>query len=877
VIIHTKYTGWHQHDFNVHAQAGATGPPGSVEGDRWTAHGADGADIAERNIDALLLHPNRSDVELRLRRGGFCPAAWGLCFDSFFSQAGEVFARLGSTSEQALSITIPRAIKRDGYPFDESFCPAWQNVSVLNKTSKQHDTHWVLGDACACGTAGAVTVALPGAPSAPPGCVTAVVQPHQTTPWLDIGALLPTLDHSTLNVVAGNYTLQLGVKEADGTIVKLGPQRNAWPPPALTCKANPKTDPYSISKYDISGMGACANNQILVGASIRSSRQTKDMEDDFRTLYRRMKNTTVHGRPPTEVAVFAFSFPRDWAHSHEHGGALGTQVVDTSATGWDTAVTDYNRILGLSSLEDGEWHPITTKFRYGCGPNRTTLQSCFDTPALPDEVARVFVLGDEIKLMRPEFCVGVTAEHSCFTKYSNTSMVDEHFHSWLVMNGVTAAQAGCASFAPQSCAYDASPDKSKINPALFFHSARFADFFGVFESSFFNLTSQLRALQKSTGRQPNTHTCANFPPGVVFKFPGLNRTRLRSWLPLVNLWVSGMRQGLFTLPFSEDYVFQSSCGSQQMFDLSVDVSRASVRPLGNLSAGGSPLSARTAPLHRLPGTATVPGRAMMQYVMSYFPGNTVDSQRRRFFGSLAHGVKWFHLYSFNSYATSGGDPGPDVTAEPGMYEGIRLETNALGMFDDIIAAGANGPQGAKAAMLFSATADIWLEGYGTSGAAKRSLYIAVRHAGIALDVVVEEDLLSEGRAAVAQYAVVYIADRRITTAAGTALTAWVNDGGTVLSALGGAMTNETNQPNLPVLRLLGIASAELDDSDDFIEYIKQVRKTRSWPRSWANFSRSQLHSHRSSWANLHILGQPNTFSAPGSALFASRRQCESGC
>ena len=35
----------------------------------------------------------------------------------------------------------------------------------------------------------------------------------------------------------------------------------------------------------------------------------------------------------------------------------------------------------------------------------------------------------------------------------------------------------------------------------------------------------------------------------------------------------------------------------------------------------------------------------------------------------------------------------------------------------------------------------------------------------------------------------------------------------------------------------------------------------SWPRSWANFSPLSLYSHRNAWANLHLLGQPNTFLA----------------
>jgi hypothetical protein len=42
----------------------------------------------------------------------------------------------------------------------------------------------------------------------------------------------------------------------------------------------------------------------------------------------------------------------------------------------------------------------------------------------------------------------------------------------------------------------------------------------------------------------------------------------------------------------------------------------------------------------------------------------------------------------------------------------------------------------------------------------------------------------------------------------------------------------------------------------------QVRKAPSWPRSWANFSSPlSLHSHWDAWANLHVLGQPDTFLA----------------
>jgi hypothetical protein len=51
----------------------------------------------------------------------------------------------------------------------------------------------------------------------------------------------------------------------------------------------------------------------------------------------------------------------------------------------------------------------------------------------------------------------------------------------------------------------------------------------------------------------------------------------------------------------------------------------------------------------------------------------------------------------------------------------------------------------------------------------------------------------------------------------------------------------------------------------------KVRKTPSWPRSWANSSLLQLYSHRNVRANLHLLGQPNSFLAQGRLPEAPRQ------
>jgi hypothetical protein len=137
----------------------------------------------------------------------------------------------------------------------------------------------------------------------------------------------------------------------------------------------------------------------------------------------------------------------------------------------------------------------------------------------------------------------------------------------------------------------------------------------------------------------------------------------------------------------------------------------------------------------MPGTATVPGKAIMQYVMTHDPGNTIKSQRRRFYASISHGVKWIDYFQLQTYATGGGD---FCDGYNGMYPAVLKEIREYGMFSDIVADGVPQAQGAKAAIVFSQTSDIYLDDFGTGAAAKRALYIAIRHAQIALDVVIEE-------------------------------------------------------------------------------------------------------------------------------------------
>jgi|EP01046_Picozoa_sp_COSAG06_P030715 hypothetical protein len=60
----------------------------------------------------------------------------------------------------------------------------------------------------------------------------------------------------------------------------------------------------------------------------------------------------------------------------------------------------------------------------------------------------------------------------------------------------------------------------------------------------------------------------------------------------------------------------------------------------------------------------------------------------------------------------------------------------------IIAKGAAQAQGAAVCILHSETDDVWFNGLEFSPAAKRTLYLALRHSQQAVDIVIEEDVIA---------------------------------------------------------------------------------------------------------------------------------------
>lgn len=93
-------------------------------------------------------------------------------------------------------------------------------------------------------------------------------------------------------------------------------------------------------------------------------------------------------------------------------------------------------------------------------------------------------------------------------------------------------------------------------------------------------------------------------------------------------------------------------------------------------------------------------------------------------------------------------------------------------------------------ILHSETDDIWFNGLQFGPAAKRALYLALRHSQLAVDIVIEEDATAGH---LQHYSVLYIVDQHVSERAMAAISDWVHTGGIAYIDAGGAVLNEFNE------------------------------------------------------------------------------------
>ncbi len=342
--------------------------------------------------------------------------------------------------------------------------------------------------------------------------------------------------------------------------------------------------------------------------------------------------------------------------------------------------------------------------------------------------------------------------------------VNDDFRQWLKSRGVQPFDVDPSAGGDWTkIAYSADPNAKTSKPGVYYWSMRYRYDFGI--RSIKQRTDILRR------HLPNAGIGANFSP----HYPSEHM-----FLGEVFKWVTVFREGGMTLPWSEDYIWQVPIATPQMNHINFALFRAALRGK--------------------------PDAKIMYYVMPHMPNNTPNQWRRLFYGALGNGMKIVDLFEFRPVHVAYTENHVD---HPEMYKMVLGSFRELGLFEDIVQDGQVRP--AQAAIWFSETSDIWGNSQGSFAAGKRTLFAAIRHQQIPLDVVVEQDALD---GTLNRYRALYLTDAHVSRAASQKIADWVQRGGRLLGTADAGMYDELNQPNTVLRQLLGVEPIALDQPDD---------------------------------------------------------------
>jgi hypothetical protein len=170
----------------------------------------------------------------------------------------------------------------------------------------------------------------------------------------------------------------------------------------------------------------------------------------------------------------------------------------------------------------------------------------------------------------------------------------------------------------------------------------------------------------------------------------------------------------------------------------------------------------------------------------FYVVTTMGAADRKMFSLVEHGIFEQEVYSFGPrYAGAEFSNFWDERAD--AYKEIARGAFALGPADTIIAKGRRDPR--KVGLLYNRSHEVWNGGAGGFQSDRLLTFIAIKHAHLPVDIIIEEDLAPE---TLKQYRVIYtqgynLADRHV-----AALSQWVEAGGTLVGIAGTAMRDEYN-------------------------------------------------------------------------------------
>jgi hypothetical protein len=720
---------------------------------RLVAKGASTADLAaglrsaNRNVDLVVLSSDLQEVTNRLVH----PAKEiNLALDGWLTQKDDVFIRfINHPTSTIASLSVPFSVEHSSY---------W--------------THY-RNDSCVDNSTTCIIVHE--------------AKPGSTSTWHEVGSLLDVLNQGEwgLQIIPQdaamrhtlNYTLEVAVSASTmGKMEVIGSFDQqacvGWKEPAQEWDLLPLTQPLGCMLW------------LAYDANTIATKHIRLVESELFGIMERLEKhvsgggLAPKGRPPALTIVTCTDcYPN---------------LSDVASPKYNESATRFRQLFGISnqptcpqphcgpSDQDcclsamTKLKPDYLDIRGVAGPQCSTcFNGIFANASHVHEFFRGSIYANDTKAAQGVAIVSLGDEVSIPSCSSNVAQATAAFISWAQTKGLSPATVGCGnvSWARSNCTWSTSEG---TNVRLFYYSS-------IFEQD--HSIDQMKVFSDAVNVYlPNAGVGANFEPGDLCS---------HTWK-----WVKLFREGGFTLPWAEGYLFNvlNSVGTQQMNMIRQDMFKAGTRLYNTTKTDVGSFRGKT-----------------LYYIMSHYPGQNPDNWRRLFYTAISHGVKVIDLYEFHS--TWRGTENY-VLPDGGSYETVLSAMWELGSFEDIMQSGSEpSPERAsRVGIVFSTTSDVWMswhceEFYWPQAQSfhsnKRALYMALKHLQYSVDVLLEPDDLADLSS---EYFTIYLTDAHITAASAVALTQWVQGGGTVYATAGAGTRDEFDGKNTAMLQLLGLES-----------------------------------------------------------------------
>jgi hypothetical protein len=183
-----------------------------------------------------------------------------------------------------------------------------------------------------------------------------------------------------------------------------------------------------------------------------------------------------------------------------------------------------------------------------------------------------------------------------------------------------------------------------------------------------------------------------------------------------------------------------------------------------------------------------------------------EAMRGEFYGFLMHGIKEIGLYLYGPISNIG----PAWGEDPRALKELAEVTREVKEFEDAIADGVIPPR--KAALLVATTSD-YMQNRGIRFCGERqTLYVALQHAYLPLNVVCEEDIVEDN--ILKNYDLLYVTDPQVREDAQRKIAEWVKTGGKLWACVGAANWNEYNTPSSILNEVFGVSRRKMLTQED---------------------------------------------------------------